>query len=82
MPCYIVIARKSKSHSPVLGRTNKDRVHVEEKNWSVVRRTVGYDRWESEEEYQLLQSVNRDSPFVRQLLPASMEAGWYKTGWE
>ena len=34
-----------------------DQAHVEQKNWSVVRRTVGYDRWESEEEYQLLQSI-------------------------
>ena len=34
-----------------------DQAHVEQKNWSVVRRTVGYDRWESEEEYLLLQSV-------------------------
>ena len=34
-----------------------DQAHVEQKNWSVVRRTVGYDRWESEREYQLLQSI-------------------------
>jgi len=34
-----------------------DQAHVEQKNWSVVRRTVGYDRWESEAEYLLLQSV-------------------------
>ena len=37
-----------------------DQAHVEQKNWSVVRRTVGYDRWESDEEYELLQSIYRD----------------------
>jgi hypothetical protein len=34
-----------------------DQAHVEQKNWSIVRRTVGYDRWESEAEQQLLQSI-------------------------
>jgi len=34
-----------------------DQAHVEQKNWSIVRRTVGYDRWESEQEHQLLQSI-------------------------
>ena len=34
-----------------------DQAHVEQKNWSVVRRTVGYDRWETEEEQALLASV-------------------------
>jgi hypothetical protein len=37
-----------------------DQAHVEQKNWSVVRHTVGYDRWESEEEYLLLQSIYQD----------------------
>lgn len=37
-----------------------DQAHVEQKNWSVVRHTVGYDRWESEEEYALLQSIYQD----------------------
>jgi hypothetical protein len=37
-----------------------DQAHVEQKNWSVVRHTVGYDRWESEEEYGLLQSIYQD----------------------
>ena len=27
-----------------------DQAHVEQKNWSVVRHTVGYDRWETQEE--------------------------------
>jgi len=37
-----------------------DQAHVEQKNWSVVRRTVGYDRLEGEQEYQLLQSIYDD----------------------
>lgn len=37
-----------------------DQAHVEQKNWSVVRRTVGYDRFESEAEYRLLQSIYAD----------------------
>lgn len=31
-----------------------DQAHVEQKNWSVVRKLVGYDRFETEEERQLL----------------------------
>lgn len=31
-----------------------DQAHVEQKNWSVVRKLVGYDRFETEEELQLL----------------------------
>jgi len=34
-----------------------DQAHVEQKNWSIVRRTVGYDRWESQEEHALLASI-------------------------
>jgi hypothetical protein len=34
-----------------------DQAHVEQKNWSIVRRTVGYDRWETEQEYSLLDYV-------------------------
>jgi hypothetical protein len=34
-----------------------DQAHVEQKNWSIVRRTVGYDRWETEEEHALLASI-------------------------
>ena len=34
-----------------------DQAHVEQKNWSIVRRTVGYDRWERQEEQQLLASI-------------------------
>jgi hypothetical protein len=37
-----------------------DQAHVEQKNWSVVRHTVGYDRWETQEEFVLLQSIYDD----------------------
>ena len=37
-----------------------DQAHVEQKNWSVVRRTVGYDRWETEQELALLECVYDD----------------------
>jgi hypothetical protein len=37
-----------------------DQAHVEQKNWSVVRRLIGYDRFESEAEYLLLQSIYAD----------------------
>ena len=34
-----------------------DQAHVEQKNWSVVRRLVGYDRFETETEQNLLESI-------------------------
>lgn len=37
-----------------------DQAHVEQKNWSVVRHTVGYDRWETESELALLESIYDD----------------------
>lgn len=37
-----------------------DQAHVEQKNWSVVRHTVGYDRFETEEELRLLKKVYED----------------------
>jgi hypothetical protein len=37
-----------------------DQAHVEQKNWSVVRHTVGYDRWETEQERALLESIYDD----------------------
>ncbi|MBI5840572.1 MAG: hypothetical protein HZB19_10770 [Chloroflexi bacterium] len=37
-----------------------DQAHVEQKNWSVVRRTIGYDRLETEEEHQLLERIYQD----------------------
>jgi len=37
-----------------------DQAHVEQKNWSVVRHSVGYDRWETEQELALLESIYDD----------------------
>lgn len=37
-----------------------DQAHVEQKNWSVVRHTVGYDRLETPEELSLLNSIYSD----------------------
>lgn len=37
-----------------------DQAHVEQKNWSVVRHTVGYDRLETQEELALLTAIYAD----------------------
>ena len=37
-----------------------DQAHVEQKNWSVVRHTVGYDRLDSDEQFAILQSIYQD----------------------
>ena len=37
-----------------------DQAHVEQKNWSVVRHTVGYDRWETDQEFAILESSYAD----------------------
>jgi len=37
-----------------------DQAHVEQKNWSVVRHTVGYDRLETEEERLMLDEIYAD----------------------
>jgi len=37
-----------------------DQAHVEQKNWSVVRHTVGYDRWETDQELAILESIHDD----------------------
>jgi len=37
-----------------------DQAHVEQKNWSVVRHTVGYERWETAQELALLESIYDD----------------------
>jgi len=37
-----------------------DQAHVEQKNWSVVRHLIGYDRFESDEQLALLESIYQD----------------------
>jgi hypothetical protein len=48
-----------------------DQAHVEQKNWSVVRHTVGYDRWETEQELALLENIYDDlRPYINFFQPA------------
>ena len=48
-----------------------DQAHVEQKNWSVVRHTVGYDRWETKQELILLESVYDDlRPYINFFQPS------------
>jgi len=48
-----------------------DQAHVEQKNWSVVRHTVGYDRWETEPELALLECVYDDlRPYINFFQPS------------
>jgi len=37
-----------------------DQAHVEQKNWSVVRHLIGYDRYESQEELEILNNIYDD----------------------
>ena len=37
-----------------------DQAHVEQKNWSVVRHVIGYDRLEGQEQYVILASIYQD----------------------
>jgi hypothetical protein len=37
-----------------------DQAHVEQKNWSVVRHLIGYDRYETEAELAVLQAIYQD----------------------
>jgi len=37
-----------------------DQAHVEQKNWSVVRHTVGYDRWQTDQEFAMLENIYAD----------------------
>ena len=37
-----------------------DQAHVEQKNWSVVRHLIGYDRLDNQEQYALLASIYQD----------------------
>lgn len=48
-----------------------DQAHVEQKNWSVVRHTVGYDRWETQQELALLECVYDDlRPYINFFQPS------------
>ena len=47
------------ARGPITKKKN-DQAHVEQKNWSVVRHLIGYDRFETISEYNLLQSIYAD----------------------
>lgn len=48
-----------------------DQAHVEQKNWSVVRHTVGYHRWETDQQLALLEDTYADlRPYVNCFQPS------------
>jgi hypothetical protein len=48
-----------------------DQAHVEQKNWSVVRHIVGYDRWETQQERTLLEGIYGDvRPYINFFQPS------------
>jgi len=48
-----------------------DQAHVEQKNWSVVRHVVGYDRWETQQECTLLEGIYGDlRPYINFFQPS------------
>lgn len=48
-----------------------DQAHVEQKNWSVVRHTVGYDRWETNQQLSLLEDTYADlRPYINFFQPS------------
>lgn len=50
-----------------------DQAHVEQKNWSVVRRTIGYQRYESDQALALLHTIYADLRlYVNFFLPVMM----------
>jgi len=40
-----------------------DQAHVEQKNWSIVRHLIGYDRYETEAEWMVLKAIYQDLRF-------------------
>ena len=53
-----------------------DQAHVEQKNWSVVRHTVGYDRWETQQELAILESIYDDLRlYINFFQPSSAQSG-------
>jgi hypothetical protein len=47
-----------------------DQAHVEQKNWSVVRHTIGYDRMDTDQEYALLENTYQDlCPYINFFQP-------------
>ena len=58
-----------------------DQAHVEQKNWSVVRHLIGYDRFESQAELELLNSLYADLRlYVNFFQPVSKLVGKERLG--
>lgn len=58
-----------------------DQAHVEQKNWSVVRRTIGYQRYESPQALALLHTIYADLRlYVNFFLPVMMLVGKERRG--
>ena len=55
-----------------------DSCHVEQKNWSVVRRLVGYDRYTTKEAYECLERVYCDVRLYMNFFQPTMKL-WSKT---
>jgi len=58
-----------------------DQAHVEQKNWSVVRHTIGYDRMETDHEHALLENTYQDlRPYINFFQPVLKLIGKERLG--
>lgn len=58
-----------------------DQAHVEQKNWSVVRHTIGYDRMETEQEFASLENTYQDlRPYINFFQPVLKLIGKERMG--
>lgn len=55
---------------------SNDQAHIEQKNWSVVRRNVGYHRYDTRRELTLLNQLCEPPRVVRTLRVVSQPVGW------
>jgi hypothetical protein len=62
-------------------REGQAAAHVEQKNWSVVRRETGYGRYDTEVERELIAAIYADLRLLRELLPALGEAARQAAHW-
>ena len=61
MDCYSAIVCSTTLTLRVAGPIKKnDQAHIEQKNWSVVRKAVGFDRFESQDMLALLRALYED----------------------
>lgn len=58
-----------------------DQAHVEQKNWSVVRHTIGYDRMETDQDHALLENTYQDlRPYINFFQPVLKLIGKERIG--